>query len=97
MKRKVPGLGGVCGCKLVLEMIPHLIRQVYKLYLKSNRFDLKVLGGYSNVFCVLYREIGPRSKIWSEKEYVDKAAFEFSEVSVTQFCVARLTHVGLMV
>ncbi|TSK13240.1 Leukotriene A-4 hydrolase [Bagarius yarrelli] len=26
------------------------------------------------------REIGPRSKVWSEKEYVDKAAFEFSEV-----------------
>uniref|UniRef100_A0A8P4K842 Peptidase M1 leukotriene A4 hydrolase/aminopeptidase C-terminal domain-containing protein n=1 Tax=Dicentrarchus labrax TaxID=13489 RepID=A0A8P4K842_DICLA len=25
------------------------------------------------------REIGPRSRVWSEKEYVDKAAFEFSE------------------
>lgn len=25
------------------------------------------------------REIGPRSKVWSEKEFVDKAAFEFSE------------------
>ncbi|RXN25703.1 leukotriene A-4 hydrolase [Labeo rohita] len=25
------------------------------------------------------REIGPRSRIWSEKEYVEKGAFEFSE------------------
>uniref|UniRef100_A0AAY4EXJ2 Leukotriene A(4) hydrolase n=1 Tax=Denticeps clupeoides TaxID=299321 RepID=A0AAY4EXJ2_9TELE len=25
------------------------------------------------------REIGPRSRVWSEKEYVDQAAFEFSE------------------
>uniref|UniRef100_A0A673KAM7 Leukotriene A-4 hydrolase-like n=1 Tax=Sinocyclocheilus rhinocerous TaxID=307959 RepID=A0A673KAM7_9TELE len=25
------------------------------------------------------REIGPRSRVWSEKEYVDEAAFEFSE------------------
>uniref|UniRef100_A0A668AKC5 Leukotriene A(4) hydrolase n=1 Tax=Myripristis murdjan TaxID=586833 RepID=A0A668AKC5_9TELE len=25
------------------------------------------------------REIGPRSRVWSEREYVDKAAFEFSE------------------
>ncbi|XP_077399426.1 leukotriene A-4 hydrolase [Vanacampus margaritifer] len=25
------------------------------------------------------REIGPRSKVWSEAEYVDRAAFEFSE------------------
>uniref|UniRef100_A0A8C2EG49 Leukotriene A4 hydrolase n=1 Tax=Cyprinus carpio TaxID=7962 RepID=A0A8C2EG49_CYPCA len=31
---------------------------------------------------VIYRfrqEIGPRSRVWSEKEYVDEAAFEFSE------------------
>ena len=27
------------------------------------------------------RKLGPRSHVWSEKEYVDKAAFEFSEVS----------------
>uniref|UniRef100_A0A3Q3A6X1 Leukotriene A(4) hydrolase n=1 Tax=Kryptolebias marmoratus TaxID=37003 RepID=A0A3Q3A6X1_KRYMA len=25
------------------------------------------------------RQIGPRSRVWSEKEFVDKAAFEFSE------------------
>ncbi|CAG5085510.1 Oidioi.mRNA.OKI2018_I69.PAR.g10912.t1.cds [Oikopleura dioica] len=25
------------------------------------------------------REIGPRSRVWSEKEFVDKAAFEFSQ------------------
>ncbi|XP_076329349.1 leukotriene A-4 hydrolase isoform X2 [Tachypleus tridentatus] len=25
------------------------------------------------------REIGPRSRVWSEKEFVDKSAFEFSE------------------
>lgn len=77
--------------------IPHLIRQLVRLYLKSSRFDLAVLDGYKNVSPVLYREIGPRSKVWSEKEYVDLAAFEFSEVSVTQFCVLRRVHVGLMV
>lgn len=49
---------------------------------KSNRFDLVVIDGYENVFSVLHREIGPRSRVWSEKEYVDQAAFEFSEVSV---------------
>lgn len=27
------------------------------------------------------REVGPRTLVWSEKEFVDKAAFEFSEVS----------------
>ncbi|XP_064604430.1 leukotriene A-4 hydrolase-like isoform X1 [Liolophura sinensis] len=26
-----------------------------------------------------YRDIGPRSKVWSEKEMVDKAAYEFAE------------------
>ena len=25
------------------------------------------------------RKIGPRSHVWSEKEYVDKAAYEFAE------------------
>ena len=25
------------------------------------------------------RKIGPRSHVWSEKEYVDKAAYDFSE------------------
>ena len=25
------------------------------------------------------RKIGPRSHVWSEKDYVDKAAFDFSE------------------
>ncbi|XP_065121838.1 leukotriene A-4 hydrolase [Paramisgurnus dabryanus] len=28
------------------------------------------------------REIGPRSKVWSEKEFVDLAAFEFSETEI---------------
>ena len=28
------------------------------------------------------RKIGPRSTVWSEKEFVDKAAFEFSETEV---------------
>lgn len=82
--------------KLVSQIIPHLIRQMEWLYVKSNRFDSVVLDNYENVFCVLYREIGPRSRVWSEKEYVDKAAFEFSEVSVTQFS-AHQTHVWAMV
>ncbi len=29
--------------------------------------------------CVAFREIGPRSKVWSEKEMVDAAAYEFGE------------------
>lgn len=45
------------------------------------------------MFCVLYREIGPRSRVWSEKEYVDQAAFEFSEVSMIQFFVTCLNKV----
>ena len=32
------------------------------------------------------REIGPRSRVWSEREFVDKAAFEFSEVSHSSYC-----------
>uniref|UniRef100_A0A7N8XLN0 Leukotriene A-4 hydrolase n=1 Tax=Mastacembelus armatus TaxID=205130 RepID=A0A7N8XLN0_9TELE len=37
-----------------------------------------------SVYCITIvitcsREIGPRSRVWSEKEFVDKAAFEFSE------------------
>ncbi|MEQ2179035.1 Leukotriene A-4 hydrolase, partial [Goodea atripinnis] len=28
------------------------------------------------------REIGPRSRVWSEKEFVDKAAIEFSEYDI---------------
>merc|ERR1719450_255794 len=31
------------------------------------------------VGAVVSKKIGPRSRVWSEKEYVDKAAFEFSE------------------
>ena len=27
-----------------------------------------------------FRDIGPRSKVWSEKELVDRAAYEFAEV-----------------
>ena len=31
---------------------------------------------------LFYRDIGPRSKVWSEKEFVDAAKFEFSEVEI---------------
>lgn len=27
-----------------------------------------------------FRDIGPRSKVWTEKEFIDKAAEEFSQV-----------------
>ena len=30
-----------------------------------------------------YRRIGPRSHVWSEKEVVDEAAWEFEEVCTT--------------
>lgn len=29
----------------------------------------------------LFREIGPRTLVWAEKELVDKSAYEFAEVS----------------
>jgi hypothetical protein len=29
---------------------------------------------------LFFRDIGPRTKVWSEKEFVDKAAYEFAEV-----------------
>lgn len=29
-----------------------------------------------------HRKIGPRSLVWSEKEYVEDAEYEFSEVSL---------------
>ena len=46
-----------------------------------------------NIFCLVFqsyliaiaagdlesRKIGPRSHVWSEKEYVDKAAYDFAE------------------
>ena len=38
---------------------------------------------YAQIFCLLCRDIGPRSKVWSEKELVDAAAYEFAEV-ITQ-------------
>lgn len=37
-------------------------------------------AGKQCLFSLAHREIGPRSRVWSEKEFVDKAAFEFSEV-----------------
>lgn len=34
------------------------------------------------MYCLISgRKIGPRSHVWSEIEYVDKAAEEFSDVS----------------
>ena len=27
------------------------------------------------------RDIGPRSKVWAEKDVIEKAAYEFAEVS----------------
>uniref|UniRef100_A0AAY5K853 Leukotriene A-4 hydrolase n=1 Tax=Esox lucius TaxID=8010 RepID=A0AAY5K853_ESOLU len=35
-----------------------------------------------NACLFFHRAIGPRSHVWSEKEFVDKAAFEFSETEV---------------
>ena len=34
-----------------------------------------------------YRRIGPRSHVWSEKEVVDKAAWEFEEVCVCVYTI----------
>lgn len=32
---------------------------------------------------MIYRRVGPRSHVWSEKEFVDKAAEEFNGVIMT--------------
>ena len=37
------------------------------------------------------RKLGPRSHVWSEKEYVDKAAYEFAEVSYLENINTRCT------
>lgn len=42
-------------------------------------FDL-VQYAVSGLLCVSHREIGPRSRVWSEKDLVDQAAYEFAEV-----------------
>jgi hypothetical protein len=44
---------------------------------------------------LFYRDIGPRSKVWSEKEFVDAAAFEFSEVEIFYFDI-MLSHVCIL-
>lgn len=51
---------------------------------KIHRFSQKVpIPSYLiaiAVGCLESRKIGPRTHVWSEKEYVDKAAYEFEEV-----------------
>ena len=51
------------------------------------------------VWDLFYRNIGPRSKVWSEKELVDAAAYEFAEVKIffmelfgASFLVILLKH-----
>lgn len=39
------------------------------------------------VTSLFYRKIGPRSHVWSEKEVVDSAAYEFAEVKHKIGCV----------
>uniref|UniRef100_A0A4W4F5C0 Leukotriene A-4 hydrolase n=1 Tax=Electrophorus electricus TaxID=8005 RepID=A0A4W4F5C0_ELEEL len=55
-------------------------RVIYRFRQPYERFTSVCVA--MNVFFVLSRVIGPRSKVWSEKEYVDKAAFEFSETEM---------------
>ena len=39
------------------------------------------MTNYAACHVYLYsREIGPRSKVWCEREMVEKAAYEFAEV-----------------
>lgn len=40
----------------------------------------------SSLFCFLFfnRDIGPRSRVWTEKEMIDRAAYEFAEVILKQ-------------
>lgn len=40
--------------------------------------------------CASSRQIGPRSRVWSEAEYVERAAFEFSEVRCPHAAHAQL-------
>jgi hypothetical protein len=40
-------------------------------------------------------KIGPRSHVWSEKQYVEKAAYEFAEVlryNCTMYYITYISH-----
>ena len=47
----------------------------------EKKIPLKIVTvfSYQMIFFIESRKIGPRSHVWSEKEYVDKAAYDFSE------------------
>ena len=38
-----------------------------------------------------YRKIGPRSTVWTEKEMIDAAAYEFAEVN-TKYKLSIMFH-----
>jgi len=37
---------------------------------------------YFKIFSLILRQIGPISKVWSEQEMIEKAAYEFQEVYI---------------
>lgn len=46
---------------------------------KDNKLILKIVNKKEFSFWI-NRTIGPRSKVWTEREMIEAAAFEFSEV-----------------
>ena len=39
------------------------------------------VGFETNKTLILFRQVGPRSKVWTEKEMLEISAWEFAEVS----------------
>lgn len=37
------------------------------------------------IIICLFREVGPRSKVWTEEEMLEVSAWEFAEVSATSY------------
>ena len=68
----------MCLLKLLLLLLVKLIVAVLVA------MEVVVCSALNNLFLVLccyYRKIGPRSHVWSEKEFIDQAVYEFAEVT----------------
>lgn len=66
-----------CNCSRSVRKQVAYILHIYNIFFKSLLHIYLFIKKYS------FRQIGPRSHVWSEKEYVDKAAEEFSDVSTS--------------
>lgn len=42
------------------------------------------------VGALVSKQVGPRSKVWAEKEYIDQSAYEFGETETMLQCAEQL-------